>query len=97
MFRKMCTPAFIYLIISICAIVVLFIQNIGLSKTYCLGSYTCNVESTTLIFVAKILYVIFWTWILNIICKSGHTGVAWFLVLLPFLLFFIILALILIK
>ena len=39
-----------------------------------------------MIFVLKVL---FWAFILNIICESGYTNVSWFLVLLPFILMFI--------
>ena len=34
----------------------------------------------------KILYILFWTWILDLICKSGHKGIAWALVLAPYVL-----------
>ena len=91
--RKLCTPSMVYLVISISAMVVMFIQNYGYTNTYCLGSYQCDVSSTVLIFVIKLLYVLFWTWILNLICGAGAPGVAWFLVLLPFILMFIMLGL----
>ena len=87
----LCKPALVYLIISSVAIVVILFQNIGTRNMYCLGSLSCDVPSVTIIFAIKILYIVFWTWILNLICKSGATKVAWFLVLLPFILFFILL------
>jgi uncharacterized protein (DUF58 family) len=37
----------------------------------------------------KILYAAFWTFILNILCSYGYSQLAWFLLLLPFILFFI--------
>lgn len=36
-----------------------------------------------------VLKVLFWSFILNLICESGYTNVSWFLVLLPFILMFI--------
>jgi hypothetical protein len=36
------------------------------------------------------LYIIFWTWILNLICKSGASVVSWVLVLFPIILMFLI-------
>jgi len=42
-----------------------------------------------MVFIAKILYIGFWTFVLNYICKAGYKSVSWFLVLLPFLGFFI--------
>jgi len=41
----------------------------------------------------KVLYILFWTWVLNLMCKGGYKNVAWFLVLLPFVLFFVVLGL----
>jgi hypothetical protein len=35
-----------------------------------------------MIFIIKIVYVIFWTWVLNLICQQGYTPVSWLLVLL---------------
>ena len=90
--NNLCTPALLYLIISVVALTVMGFQNVGSESVYCLGSYTCDVSSTTMIFIIKIIYVLFWTWLLNIICKSGFTGISWFLVLLPFILLFIMIA-----
>ena len=94
--RNLCTPDLLYLAISTIAIIVMIFQNWGFSQTYCLGNFTCDVPNTTLIFIIKIIYVLFWTWVLNLMCKSGATSVAWFLVLLPFILFFVLLSLMMI-
>lgn len=91
--RNLCTPAYVYLVISTLAIIIMIVQNYGNVNTYCVGSYTCSVTSTVLLFVIKALYVLFWTWILNLICRSGSPNIAWFLVLLPFILFFVLIAL----
>lgn len=36
--------------------------------------------------LVKIVFVALWTYVLNYLCDLGHTGVAWFLVLLPFII-----------
>ena len=90
--RNWCTPAYFYFIISIIAILIMSIQNYGNTNVYCLGDYSCGVTSTFLIFVIKVLYVLFWTWILNLICKSGYESVSWFLFLLPYVIMFIMIA-----
>jgi|UniRef100_A0A6C0ICF9 hypothetical protein len=92
----LCTPAYVYLVISIIALIVMFLQNFGNREVYCLGSYSCDVSNVAIIFIVKILYVLLWTWILNLICGAGAEGLAWFLVLLPFLIFFILLSLLMI-
>lgn len=95
--KNLCSPAYVYLVISIIAIVIMGFQNYGNLNTYCLGSYSCDVSSTGLIFLIKVMYVLLWTWILNLICRAGAPGVAWFLVLLPFILSFILLGLLMIP
>lgn len=94
-FRNWCTPAYFYFIISIFAIIIMTIQNFGNTNVYCLGDYTCGVTSTFLIFIIKMLYVLFWTWILNLLCKNGYESISWFLVLLPYVVMFILIAYIL--
>lgn len=94
---QLCNPAYIYFILSTLAIVISGFQNMGNRYKYNLGMYSCHVPSCIAVFAAKILYVLFWTWVLNLMCKDGHTGIAWFLILLPFLLFFIIIGTIMIQ
>ena len=91
---QLCTPSYVYFIISVLAIAIAAVQNMGNNKKYNLGMFSCNVPSCILIFFIKIIYIIFWTWILNLMCKDGHTGIAWFLVLLPFVLLFVILGMV---
>ena len=88
--RNLCTPSYVYLVISMVALVIMILQNLGSINTYCVGSYSCQVSSTFLIFIIKTLYILFWTWILNLICRAGAPHIAWFLVLLPFILFFVL-------
>jgi hypothetical protein len=88
-FRNWCTPAYFYFVISMIAIVIMLIQNFGNTNLYCLGDYSCNVTSKSIIFVIKFLYVLFWTWVLDLICKNGFESLSWFLVLLPFVVMFI--------
>ena len=90
--RNLCTPSHVYLVVSMIFIFIMFIQNFGNVNTYCLGSYSCDVPNTTIIFIIKIVYVLFWTWILNLICRAGAPGFAWFLVLLPIVLYFTLIA-----
>ena len=87
---NLCPPAKLYLAISVIALVIMAIQNLGSLNTYCLGNYSCKVSSTLLIFVVKIVYVLFWTWILNLICNAGLPMLSWFLVLIPFVIMFIL-------
>jgi len=94
-FRQLCTPSKVYFAFSIFFIILAAIQNIGCVGEYHLGDYSCNVSSTALVFTFKLIYVLFWTWILNLICKDGHKTFSWFLVLFPILLMFVLLGVLL--
>ena len=90
--RNLCTPSYVYLVISSIALIVMLYQNIGNVNTYCLGSYSCNVSSTALIFIIKAVYILFWTWILNLMCKSNASNIAWLVLLLPVIIMFVLTA-----
>jgi hypothetical protein len=85
-FKNLCTPASIYFFISIFGLFLIFIQNFRNTHSYHVGNFSCRVPNTTAVFVAKLIYVLFWTYVINLICKDGHGGLAWLLVLFPFLL-----------
>ena len=87
--RKLCTPAYVYLVISVIAILAMMLQNGGNNKHFCIGEYGCDVESKGAIFIGQGLYTAFWVFVLDSICKSGHKNISWFLVLLPYILMFI--------
>ena len=89
--RKLCTPAYVYLVISVIAIVTMMIQNGGNHDRFCLGSYECGVESTAAVFLGQGLYSVFWVFVLDCVCKAGHKNISWFLVLFPYILMFILL------
>ena len=95
--KKLCAPAYVYLVISSIAIIILMFQNGGNTDVYCVGSFECPVPSTPMVFFVKFLYVAFWTFILDSVCKAGHKRVSWFLVLFPFILFFVLLGLMMIT
>ena len=68
---KLCTPAQIYVIMSLVSIV-----GLGFLTVY------------PGVVVVKVLYALLWTIILNSLCKAGYKKLSWFLVVLPFILFF---------
>jgi len=88
--KELCTPAFLYFSLAMLGVLVSVVQNLGNSRRYNLGMLSARVPSTFLVFVVKIIYILFWTWVLNLMCKDGHKDVAWFLVLIPFILLFLI-------
>ena len=70
-FPKLCLPSKIYLVLSIFSIILALLMSIN-NTLYC---------------IIKFAFALFWTWVLDLICKSGYPTVAWVLVLLPIILF----------
>lgn len=89
-FRKLCTPSLVYLVLSLLGLVLMGIQNFdGKDKLLCIGEHKCQVSSKTLIFVIHGVYILFWTFILDLMCKAGYSELSWIVLLLPILLFFL--------
>jgi len=92
-FRHLCKPAMVYLAISVVALVAIAYQNMGLNNMYCMGSYSCYVPSTAVVIFSEAVYILFWTWILHLMCRTGYASISWFLVVFPLLLFFVLIGL----
>jgi len=95
--KELCTPAALYFGISMLALVIVMLQNLGNSNSYNVGRFSCRVPNTVLVFIVKFIYIVFWTYVLNLICKDGHVGVSWLLVLLPWILSFVMIGLLMIN
>jgi hypothetical protein len=95
--KELCTPAMLYFVISMIALIMVLFQNLGNSNSYNVGSFSCRVPNTALVFIGKLMYVLFWTYILNLICKDGHTSLSWLLVLLPWILLFVMIGILMLN
>ena len=62
-----CLPSKIYLALAILSIVVSLIIS----------------TETIIASILHFIFALFWTWILNLICKSGFSIISWILVLFP--------------
>jgi len=88
--KELCNPALFYFVISIVGLLMVAFQNMGNNRELMVGSTMLNLENSPVIFIVKLLYILFWTWILNLICKDGHSGISWLLVFLPVILIVLI-------
>jgi hypothetical protein len=79
------------------ALVIVLFQNLGNTNSYHVGSFSCRVPSTAIVFIVELIYVLFWTYILNLICRDGHTTISWLLVLLPWILLFVMIGLLMLN
>ena len=92
-FRHLCKPAMVYLVVSAVVLVAIAYQNMGLNNMYCMGDFSCYVPSTVAVIFSEALYILFWTWILNLMCRTGYASISWFLVVFPLVLFFVLIGL----
>jgi hypothetical protein len=92
-FRHLCKPAMVYLAISVVALVAIAYQNMGMNNMYCMGNFSCYVPSTTAVIFSEALYILFWTWILHLMCRTGYASISWFMVVFPLVLFFVLIGL----
>ena len=58
-----------------------------------MGDFSCYVFSTTAVIFSEALYVLFWTWILHLMCRTGYSSISWFMVVFPLVLFFVLIGL----
>ena len=87
--KSLCKPAMVYFVISIVSVILMLLQNMSGNGQYKVGSYSCDCGNVGLLFLGKLMYIFFWTWILNFICNKGYKNISWFLVLFPFILLFV--------
>jgi len=96
--NKLCSPAQLYLVISLLSFMTLFYQNYSNPHTFCIGNYESKTECNNRVyFIFKLIYIAVWVFILQKLCSNGHSTVSWILVLLPIFGMFIITGLILIA
>lgn len=83
-YKTWCTPATIYFVFSMLMLIIVSVQNItGNSNILHIGSMKTIVPNVLLILLLKFVYIIFWTWILNLICRDGYPTISWLIVLIP--------------
>lgn len=97
-YNNLCTPAYLYFILSLIGFLALAFQNMdGNDDILCVGNYRCNVGNRLVIFILNVIYIIFWTFLLDMMCKNGYSELSWFILLIPFMLFFLFLGIIMFQ
>ncbi len=85
----LCPQAKIYLVFSIIMLLTMVFQNSGNVDIYCLGKLNCDAPNLSMIFIIKILYMIFWTVLFQMLCTANQPIIAWALLFYPILLYLI--------
>ena len=89
--KSLCVPAKVYLFFGLVTLFAMLKQNVNDSENiFCFGNYECYVENKWILMVSKVIYIGFWTFILNVLCKGGYKNLSWFFILFPIVLFFLL-------
>lgn len=95
---KICTPAQIYLIISVILLILSYFGMTAISQQLTLNqsghpalhslNFTYQKDTRTS-YVVQAVLIVLWTWLLSYLCNKGYSQLSWFLVLLPWVLMFL--------
>ena len=89
-FNYLCPPAYLYFVVSMVflIILVLFLNN----GTIDLNNYSIDDTKPNVAFLVlfKAMFIVFWTWVLNFLCRSGQTNIAWVLFMFPFIVLILV-------
>jgi hypothetical protein len=85
---NLCTPAKLYFILSLILLAISFYYDITRNDKdkICLGKINCKVKNKPAMYSMNILFILLWTFILNILCSYGWSKLSWFLFLFPYVL-----------
>tara|TARA_R110002020_G_scaffold453643_1_gene668653 strand:+ start:529 stop:870 length:342 start_codon:yes stop_codon:yes gene_type:complete len=87
--KSLCTPAMVYFLVSVITLFYMILNNLGNKRTFCMGDYDCPVDNINVIYLMKMVYLLFVTIVLDSLCKNGYASISWFLVFFPILFFFV--------
>lgn len=78
--KKFCTPALVYFMISVTSMLLLLILTLTNKKLKSKRMMILN------ILLFHFISVLFWSFVLNLICKYVDIRVSWFLVIFPYVM-----------
>ncbi len=82
-YEELCTPAKIYLVLSVFSILSWVFYSNNSKKT---NNKTSKQHFSLMALCFKVIIMILWTKLLNWLCSKGHTTVAWVILCLPIIL-----------
>jgi len=94
LFESLCSPAQLYLGMSVFAVLTQCYQNIGKPNEFTCGLMKSQSPINNAFYIAfEILYVLGWTYMLNVLCKKSYSKLSWLLILVPLVGMFVIIGL----
>ena len=85
---NLCSPAklYFYLIFILLIISAYYDLSRNDKDKICLGKIDCKVKNKPAMYVMNVLFILIWTFILNLLCSFGWTKLSWFLFLFPYII-----------
>lgn len=80
---KLCSPSLLFLVVSIVILLISFFQNISFRSSLSLGKVKNEIHMTAFVYVLVGVAIIFWTFLIDKMCKLGYSKVSWGLFVVP--------------
>ena len=95
-FYALCLPSKIYLVISIIFLIVSYYHDLKTndSEKVCLGNVKCAVKNKPAYYAFNVLFILLWSWLLNLLCRYGWMKTAWFILLFPYIIMILLIGVI---
>ncbi len=87
-FNNLCMPSKLYLIIGVIllAISLYYDMNTKDSAKMCLGNVNCKIKNKPAYYFLNLMFILFWSWMLNTLCRYGWTKMSWVIFLFPYII-----------
>ena len=85
-YKNYCTPAKMYLILAVISIAYTLVENVNSENVFKLGTMKLYVKNSYLLILFEIFYLMIWGWFIDWLCRKRAKNIAWFIVLLPYVL-----------
>ena len=90
-FYNLCLPSKLYMIIGIILLILSYYHDTKTNddEKICLGSLKCAIKNKPAYYGLNVMFILFWAWFLNLLCRYGWGKTAWFIFLFPYVLMII--------
>ena len=87
---EMCTPAHLFLVLSLIFFFVLSYYDYYKVNASCMASYHCSNQIKPIYYYLLILgLILLCTWVLNFQCSLGHSLIVWAEIIIPIVLIYL--------
>ncbi len=87
--KNLCTPALVYLVLSTLSFLGMLSQNCTSPNSLTVGNVESEIPcNNAFIFITQIIYIVIFTFLLNLLCQKGYTTLSWILLFFPLIAMF---------